>query len=314
MFNWGLILHRTKQYYNSSNRSVFMALLKFYKNMKGEIILRTSNKLELDVYTKKVRDVLGKGIHFVTDDVNAYKIEFKLLDNGVAIDLTGKSIVIAFKRANRTVFLDDDIVITTADEGECEYIVKPDAIAVPGPLYFEIYIYTGTDSRITTPIAVASVRGDIDNEDAIAGTSEYPILAQILEKTRVFAAGSFYANIVISGVSSDIFISPFAGYGLTHWALYINGIRVSDVITTYDAVRVNVSALSNINALTVRLWNTDTPPNPDAPWSDDMFQPWSNSETWGQWLDDNTFQVEAAFHPFVNSTIEDGNGFGLLVS
>ena len=278
--------------------------------MKGEITLITQNVFELDIFTRKVKDVIGKGCYFVSGDKNAYKVIFKIFDNEEPKSLLGKKILIGFRRANGTAYVDDDVVITNAEQGECEYIIKTDAIAVPGLLYFELYIYDGIESRITTPAISATVRADIDSSANLKASDQYPAIAAIVEKTAIMPCGSFTIISVVSGMTSDIFIKPFAAYNVTHWALYSNGVRMSDVTPIANAIRVNQALLSGINNLAIRAWDTPNPPNPDENWLDSLFEPWGSEQTWGQDLETGIHRLEAAFHPM---SLSNGAGYGILI-
>lgn len=120
-------------------------------------VYRSASPIRLDVHAQAIKTA----VCFVTQDVNAYLLQFEIMDGPTAYDLTNKTVEIACKRPDNQIIVDDvDVII--ALNGICEYVVQSSIYAIPGEIQAELHIFDGND-RLSTCIFTLQARQGIDN-------------------------------------------------------------------------------------------------------------------------------------------------------
>ena len=102
-------------------------------------------------YPKKVNMDLSKSLHNsiqVKQSDNSRYLLFRILDNGVPFELTGKTVRFFGKKPDGKEIY-NDMTITSATKGECELRLTSGALSTSGILQLEIEIKENEDVLTT---------------------------------------------------------------------------------------------------------------------------------------------------------------------
>lgn len=168
-------------------------------------VYRSPDTIILDVHAQSIKTP----VFFVTGDVNAYPLLFKIVDGGVnAYDLTDKTVAIVCKVPNNPTPIVDGLTITDPVNGLCHYTVKNSIYASPGEIQAELHIFDGDNNRLSTCTFYMTVRQGIDDSSGIEASDNYPILVQLiaevqrLHQTQTYVEGE---NNLIDGSDNIVY-------------------------------------------------------------------------------------------------------------
>jgi hypothetical protein len=158
-------------------------------------VYRSPDTITLDVHAQSIKTP----VFFVTGDVNAYPLLFKIVDGGVnKYDLTDKIVAIVCKVPNSTTPIVDNLVITDPTEGSCSYTVKNSIYANAGEIQAEIHIFDSEQNRLSTCTFYMTVRQGIDDSNGIEASDNYPILVQLIAQVQGNKTGKLQYTIACS--------------------------------------------------------------------------------------------------------------------
>lgn len=133
-------------------------------------------------YVKTITIDISKKIYETIEtkskDTSRYLL-FKILDNGVPLDLTSKT-VRAYSSANKF----NDLVVVSAKDGLCELKLTTEFLGAPGLTHVELTIYEGIDT-LSSMIFCINNMACLRNDAAIEATNEFSALTVALNKVEV---------------------------------------------------------------------------------------------------------------------------------
>lgn len=118
-------------------------------------------------------------IEFVQGDTKVNVLEIELFNNDNAIDLTGTTIAMIFKKPDGHTVI-GQAQITDAQLGKIIYELGTQEITCPGKVQAEVQIYGQDGKRLTSKEFYYYVRAQLDDGQAIESTTEYPILTALI--------------------------------------------------------------------------------------------------------------------------------------
>lgn len=133
-------------------------------------------------YIKTITVDISKKIYETIETKNkdtARYLLFKLLDNGVPLDLTSKT-VRAYSSADKF----NDLVIVDAKSGLCELKLTTEFLGAPGLTHVELTIYEGLETLSSMVFCINNM-ACLRNDAAIEATNEFSALTVALNKVEV---------------------------------------------------------------------------------------------------------------------------------
>lgn len=114
-------------------------------------------------------------------DLNSVKFSFRVLDDGVAVDLTGSEVRLAVKKpSGMTVF--QDCTITDAAQGSCEVVLTNQAYIEIGNHLGELIVAKDDIVTITNSFEFASLNAILDDE-TLESVNDWQTLHEIMLKS-----------------------------------------------------------------------------------------------------------------------------------
>lgn len=113
---------------------------------------------------------------------NARYLLFRILDNGVPFDLTGKTVRFFGKKPDGKEIY-NDMTITSATKGECELRLTSGALSTPGILQLEIEIKENEDV-LTTFLLDVDIKKSLRSSSSIQSSNEYTVIEKIIETMK----------------------------------------------------------------------------------------------------------------------------------
>ena len=113
---------------------------------------------------------------------NARYLLFRILDNGVPFDLTGKNVMFFGKKPDGKEIY-NDMTITSATKGECELRLTSGALSTPGILQLEIEIKENEDV-LTTFLLDVDIKKSLRSSSSIQSSNEYTVIEKIIETMK----------------------------------------------------------------------------------------------------------------------------------
>ena len=113
---------------------------------------------------------------------NARYLLFRILDNGVPFDLTGKTVMFFGKKPDGKEIY-NDMTITSATKGECELRLTSGALSTPGILQLEIEIKENEDV-LTTFLLDVDIKKSLRSSSSIQSSNEYTVIEKIIETMK----------------------------------------------------------------------------------------------------------------------------------
>lgn len=104
---------------------------------------------------------------------------FKILDNGVPLDLTSKT-VRAYSSANKF----NNLVVVSAKDGLCELKLTTEFLGAPGLIHVELTIYEGLETLSSMVFCINNM-ACLRDDAAIEATNEFSALTVALNKVEV---------------------------------------------------------------------------------------------------------------------------------
>ena len=136
-------------------------------------------------FPKKVDIDVSKDLYNpiqVKQSDNARYLLFRILDNGVPFDLTGKTVRFFGKKPDGKEIY-NDMTITSATKGECELRLTSGALSTPGILQLEIEIKENEDT-ISTFILDVNIKKSLRSNSSIQSSNEYTVIEKIIETMK----------------------------------------------------------------------------------------------------------------------------------
>lgn len=136
-------------------------------------------------YPKKVNMDLSKSLHDsiqVKQSDNSRYLLFRILDNGVPFDLTGKTVRFFGKKPDGKEIY-NDMTITLATKGECELRLTSGALSTSGILQLEIEIKENEDV-LTTFLLDVDIKKSLRSSSSIQSSNEYTVIEKIIETMK----------------------------------------------------------------------------------------------------------------------------------
>ena len=136
-------------------------------------------------YLREVKADLSKSLHNniqVKQSDNARYLLFRILDNGVPFDLTGKTVRFFGKKPDGKEIY-NDMTITSATKGECELRLTSGALSTPGILQLEIEIKENEDV-LTTFLLDVDIKKSLRSSSSIQSSNEYTVIEKIIETMK----------------------------------------------------------------------------------------------------------------------------------
>ncbi|MDU6047117.1 BppU family phage baseplate upper protein [Clostridium sp.] len=134
---------------------------------------------------KRAKVDLSKSLHEsiqVKQRDNARYLLFRILDNGVPFDLTGKTVRFFGKKPDGKEIY-NDMTITSATKGECELRLTSGALSTPGILQLEIEIKENEDV-LTTFLLDVDIKKSLRSSSSIQSSNEYTVIEKIIETMK----------------------------------------------------------------------------------------------------------------------------------
>ena len=145
--------------------------------------------LELNISAVKTNYIFSVN----SGDLNTIRLDLKIKDNMLAVDLTGKIVRLAIRKPDNTVVFQSGGV-TDGPGGLCEFVLSKQAALVPGRHEGEVMIYEGDEAvAVTTKFYYEVKRSVLTNED-VESSSDFPAISQAI------AAGEILKDIDIHSV------------------------------------------------------------------------------------------------------------------
>lgn len=136
-------------------------------------------------FPKKVDIDVSKDLYNpiqVKQSDNARYLLFRILDNGVPFDLTGKTVRFFGKKPDGKEIY-NDMTITSATKGECELRLTSGALSTPGILQLEIEIKEN-DDVLTTFLLDVDIKKSLRSSSSIQSSNEYTVIEKIIETMK----------------------------------------------------------------------------------------------------------------------------------
>ena len=136
-------------------------------------------------FPKKVDIDVSKDLYNpiqVKQSYNARYLLFRILDNGVPFDLTGKTVRFFGKKPDGKEIY-NDMTITSATKGECELRLTSGALSTPGILQLEIEIKENEDV-LTTFLLDVDIKKSLRSSSSIQSSNEYTVIEKIIETMK----------------------------------------------------------------------------------------------------------------------------------
>ena len=136
-------------------------------------------------FPKKVDIDVSKDLYNpiqVKQSDNARYLLFRILDNGVPFDLTGKTVRFFGKKPDGKEIY-NDMTIISATKGECELRLTSGALSTPGILQLEIEIKENEDT-ISTFILDVNIKKSLRSNSSIESSNEYTVIEKIIETMK----------------------------------------------------------------------------------------------------------------------------------
>lgn len=136
-------------------------------------------------FPKKVDIDVNKDLYNpiqVKQSDNARYLLFRILDNGVPFDLTGKTVRFFGKKPDGKEIY-NDMTITSATKGECELRLTSGALSTPGILQLEIEIKENEDV-LTTFLLDVDIKKSLRSSSSIQSSNEYTVIEKIIETMK----------------------------------------------------------------------------------------------------------------------------------
>lgn len=134
-------------------------------------------------FSKKVDIDVSKDLYNpmqVKQSDNARYLLFRILDNGVPFDLTGKTVRFFGKKPDGKEIY-NDMTITSATKGECELRLTSGALSTPGILQLEIEIKEN-ENTISTFILDVDIKKSLRSNSSIESSNEFTALENGITK------------------------------------------------------------------------------------------------------------------------------------
>lgn len=135
-------------------------------------------------------DMIGANINpfFVikTNDLNTPKLLFTLIQNNVAINLTDAVVRLAVIAPNGSSII-DDCIVTFAEGGKCEIVLKTEFFNAPGVYRGELMVYYSNEEIAVTPFFQYESQRAILNEDTVNGENFLHSIEKIFSDARTEA-------------------------------------------------------------------------------------------------------------------------------
>ena len=136
-------------------------------------------------FPKKVDIDVSKDLYNpiqVKQSDNARYLLFRILDNGVPFDLTGKTVRFFGKKPDGKEIY-NDMTITSATKGECELRLTSGALSTLGILQLEIEIKENEDV-LTTFLLDVDIKKSLRSSSSIQSSNEYTVIEKIIETMK----------------------------------------------------------------------------------------------------------------------------------
>lgn len=142
---------------------------------------------------------------FVQNNMDSSVFEFTITDNGVVVDITGQTIVVAFLKADKTFVIQDStngVSILDATNGKIQCILKANSLSCVGVVKGEVNFSQGT-KKLSTAQFSFNVSPSIDNGEGVLSTNEVYVLdTKIKEATTKIAETEVARQLTIAATSN----------------------------------------------------------------------------------------------------------------
>jgi hypothetical protein len=141
----------------------------------------------LDIKNKVNNDI--PKIDIVQGDYKTNILNITLTADFIPLDITGLTVNVGFKKADKTVVLDtsgsDTLTIPNALTGSIKCILRTQAISYVGDVIATVSLVDSvTNEKLTSTEFKFKVRESIDNGSALLSTNDIPILTQLIGTTQ----------------------------------------------------------------------------------------------------------------------------------
>lgn len=137
--------------------------------------MKTYNKLYLD-FTSNNTDIVTA----VEDDSNSRYLDVFLLNNGLAVNLTGEEVKIyAEKPDGTTIFNNGEI--TEPENGRCQFLLTTQLLSVPGIVKCQVSTWKDNEQILTTLPFDIVVTKSLRNDETIESSNEYGALVILFQ-------------------------------------------------------------------------------------------------------------------------------------
>ena len=122
-------------------------------------------------------------MEFVRGDLNTSVLNITLTENGVPIDLTGYTLMAVFKKPDNTRVI-EDVTIINATKGLVRVVLSTQTITAIGEVLGTITLTSATGDKVTFSLFKFKVRENLDNDELIESTNEFPILSKLIAENQ----------------------------------------------------------------------------------------------------------------------------------
>lgn len=131
------------------------------------------------VDVKRLSNYQTNKIEAKQGDSNSRIVEATITDDGVPLDLTGKTVTFYAEKPDNTTIYNDTTVID-ATYGIVEFNLTTQALAVAGILKGELVVYGGTGEKLSSAVFNLIIKASVNNDSAIESTNEFTQLTKAI--------------------------------------------------------------------------------------------------------------------------------------
>lgn len=136
---------------------------------------QTYKKMNIDINAKPTDIVTA-----VQKDAQSRYLDISLLDNGLALDLTGHEVRIYGKKPDGTEFYNDG-VITNATTGRCQFELTSQALSAVGIVEVQVLLFKDNTQILSTHPFTINVVKSLMSDGAIESSNEYGALVVLYQ-------------------------------------------------------------------------------------------------------------------------------------
>lgn len=120
-------------------------------------------------------------IRFSQNDLNSAELTINITHKKELLDLTGKTVELAFKKSDKTLVYQENVSVIDAVKGKVKLILRSQTLAAAGKVIGQLVIRSGETQRLETQKFAFYVDESLMSDKTIQSTNDYPLIQQAID-------------------------------------------------------------------------------------------------------------------------------------